>query len=549
MQPSRVRVRPPRAEMNNPAPSPRPSGSGPVCPRCLRPVPADAVGGACPACLLAAGFFSQPVAPASELDDPPPPIAELAPEFPSLEIFELLGRGGMGAVYKARQRDLDRFVALKILRPGLDTDPTFAARFTDEARALARLNHPGIVTLHEFGRSPAGRYFIVMEFVDGMNLRQLLAAGRISPREALAVVPPLCDALQYAHDRGLVHRDIKPENLLVDRLGRVKIADFGLARIAAADPAASSAQGGDGLPGCPSGPASLTFAGELMGTPAYMAPEQRERPAEVDHRADLYALGVVFYQMLTGELPAPGQLLPPSRRVRLDVRLDEIVLRALERDPALRYSAASELKTRVETVAQGASASAAVSRTASVNGPSRWDFDYQSRRRVFGWPLLHVTRGVDPATGRRRVARGVIAVGDRACGVVAFGGIATGVFAFGAVGIGVFAFGGFALGLCAYAGFGLAALLAFAGGAVAPVAIGGVAIGWFACGGAAWGEFVSSPMRQDPQALALFEPWVGKFVRIAGPGCTAILLCGLAANALVLAWARKRAASKSLVAR
>ncbi len=301
-----------------------------MCPRCLRPVPADAVGGACPACLLAAGFFSQPVAPASELDDPPPPIAELAPEFPSLEIFELLGRGGMGAVYKARQRDLDRFVALKILRPGLDTDPTFAARFTDEARALARLNHPGIVTLHEFGRSPAGRYFIVMEFVDGMNLRQLLAAGRISPREALAVVPPLCDALQYAHDRGLVHRDIKPENILIDRLGRVKIADFGLARLASA-------------PAEPSG--------EVLGTPVYMAPEQRARPASVDHRADIYALGVVLYQMLTGELPTPGELQPPSRRVRIDVRLDEIVLRALEADPARRYSAAGQLKTEIETIA------------------------------------------------------------------------------------------------------------------------------------------------------------------------------------------------------
>jgi len=326
----------------------------------------------------------------------------------------------------------------------------------------------------------------------------------------------------------------------------VKIADFGLARLAAAGP---GAEGKDGPSGRPSDAASFTFAGELMGTPAYMAPEQRERPAEVDHRADLYALGVVFYQMLTGELPAPGQLQPPSRRVRLDVRLDEIVLRALEHDPARRYAAASELKTQVETVAQGESAPAVASQAASSDGPARWAFDYQSSRRILGWPLLHVTRGVDPATGRRRVARGVIAVGDRACGVVAFGGIATGVFAFGAVGIGVFAFGGLAVGLCVYAGFGLAALLAFAGGAVAPVAIGGVAVGWFACGGAAWGEFVSSPMRQDPQALALFEPWVGKFVRIAGPGCTAILLGGLAANAFALAWARKRAASKSPVAR
>ena len=299
-----------------------------------------------PAALLALGLATQSTD-ASTHAAPPLTPAELAAEFPQLEILELLGRGGMGAVYKARQRDLDRYVALKILRPGLDADPGFAERFTREARALAQLNHPGIVTLYEFGKTSAGRYFILMEFVDGVNLRQLLDAGRLSPREALAIVPPLCDALQYAHDRGLIHRDIKPENLLIDRLGRIKIADFGIARLAS--------ESGTGIPACPP-PTSpdLTHRSEFMGTPAYMAPEQRDRPAAVDHRADLYALGVVFYQMLTGELPAAGQLQPPSTRVHLDVRLDEIVLRALERDPSRRYAAASELKTDVETVAVNA---------------------------------------------------------------------------------------------------------------------------------------------------------------------------------------------------
>jgi serine/threonine protein kinase len=297
-----------------------------------------------PAALLALGLATQSAAAATAATPPLSPD-ELAAEFPRLEILELLGRGGMGAVYKARQLDLDRLVALKILRPGLDADPGFAERFTREARALAQLNHPGIVTLYEFGKTSAGRYFILMEFVDGMNLRQLLAAGRLSPREALAIVPPLCDALQYAHDRGLIHRDIKPENLLIDRLGRIKIADFGISRLAS--------EGREGSPSRPSGNTSpiLTSVGEVIGTPAYMAPEQRDRPAEVDHRADLYALGVVFYQMLTGELPSAGQLQPPSHRVQLDVRLDEIVLRALEKDPARRYAAASDFKTQVETVA------------------------------------------------------------------------------------------------------------------------------------------------------------------------------------------------------
>ena len=136
----------------------------------------------------------------------------------------------MGAVYKARQRELDRVVALKILPPGIGQDPAFAERFTREAKALAKLNHPGIVTLYEFGKAD-GLFFFLMEFVDGVTLRQLLEGERISAREALAIVPQICDALQYAHDQGIVHRDIKPENILLDRQGRVKVADFGLAKL------------------------------------------------------------------------------------------------------------------------------------------------------------------------------------------------------------------------------------------------------------------------------------------------------------------------------
>jgi len=336
------------------APTVRPAPSH--CPRCDQAIPADAILGACPHCLLAAGLASEPAAP---IESPPPPSpAELAPEFPQLDILELLGRGGMGSVYKARQRSLDRLVALKLLRPGLDADPSFAERFAREARALAQLNHPGIVTLYEFGRTPGGLFFILMEFVDGVNLRQLLAAGRLAPREALAIIPPLCDALQFAHDRGLVHRDIKPENILVDRLGRVKVADFGLAKLASplapSTDTGNSSEPGASPPRTPVSPGAVPFDltehGKIMGTPRYMAPEQRERPDEVDHRADIYALGVVLYQMLTGELPDAHQLQPPSRRVKIDVRLDEIVLRALETDPARRYQHASLLKSGVETV-------------------------------------------------------------------------------------------------------------------------------------------------------------------------------------------------------
>ncbi|HXF09188.1 MAG TPA: serine/threonine-protein kinase, partial [Desulfuromonadaceae bacterium] len=154
----------------------------------------------------------------------------MAAKFPQLEIVELIGAGGMGAVYKARQRELDRVVALKILPPGIGGDPAFADRFAREAKALAKLNFPGIVTIHDFGRMD-GLFYFLMEFVDGVTLRQLLNAGRVSPREALAIVPQICDALQFAHDHGIVHRDIKPDNILIDRRGRVKVADFGLAKI------------------------------------------------------------------------------------------------------------------------------------------------------------------------------------------------------------------------------------------------------------------------------------------------------------------------------
>jgi hypothetical protein len=204
-----------------------------------------------------------------------------------------------------------------------------------------------------------------MEFVDGASLRQLLDARKLSPQEALAIVPQICDALQYAHNAGVVHRDIKPENILLDKNGPVKIADFGLAKLMGRDPK----------------DLALTGTGQVMGTPHYMAPEQLEHPQEVDHRADIYSLGVVFYQMLTGELPI-GRFAPPSTKVQIDVRLDEVVLRALEKEPDRRYQQVSEVKTRVETIVQTSPAAAAPPPAATgtpgesgaeaAGGPSTW---------------------------------------------------------------------------------------------------------------------------------------------------------------------------------
>jgi len=323
----------------------------PKCPQCGAALPPNALAGLCPRCVMAMNLKTETAFSGdATAAQPPLPPEQIAPHFPQLEILECLGRGGMGVVYKARQKSLNRFVALKLLAPERANDPQFAARFEKEARALAVLNHPNIVTIYDHGQA-GGFYFLLMEFVDGVTLRQLLAKERVAAREALAIVPQICDALQFAHDQGIVHRDIKPENILLDRRGRVKVADFGLAKIVGNDGRADLpvSQGGEAAQ--QHRPTSaLTDASRVMGTPQYMSPEQIHAPGEVDHRADIYALGVVFYQMLTGELPGK-QLEAPSKKVSIDVRLDEIVLRALEQKPELRYQQVSEVKTLVETIA------------------------------------------------------------------------------------------------------------------------------------------------------------------------------------------------------
>jgi len=302
-----------------------------ICPGCRKPLPPDVPLGLCPECLLKGGLATEPAGQGAAFV--PPTAEEVAKLFPQLEIIEFVGKGGMGAVYKARQAALDRLVALKILPSGVAGTPGFAERFNREARALARLVHPNIVAVYDFGKAD-GLHYLIMEFVDGANLRQAERAGRLTPEQALAIVPQICEALQFAHNEGIVHRDIKPENILIDKKGRVKIADFGIAKML----------------GEQAGQATLTGTKDAVGTPHYMAPEQIEKPLTVDHRADIYSLGVVFYEMLTGELPL-GKFQPPSQKAQVDVRLDEVVLRALEKEPERRYQHVSEVKTQVETIA------------------------------------------------------------------------------------------------------------------------------------------------------------------------------------------------------
>lgn len=301
--------------------------------------------GLCPQCLMAAALGGQQDSPAyaptmqSTTRFVPPTSNSLANAFPHVEIIETLGHGGMGAVYKARQKKLDRFVALKIVRPDNAADVTFTERFNREAKTLARLNHPSIVGVYDFGEvdhvdedgKPGKLFYFLMEYVDGVNLRRLMQTEKTSPSQALPIVMQICEALQYAHNEGVVHRDIKPENILLDSQGRVKIADFGLAKL----------NNDDDL--------NLTSTRQVLGTLQYMAPEQMAQSKQVDHRADIYSMGVVLYEMLTGEVPA-GVFEAPSLRAKIDGRLDEIVMRALASDPDKRFQSASEIGNQISNI-------------------------------------------------------------------------------------------------------------------------------------------------------------------------------------------------------
>jgi|GEM_PF-2229810 len=417
------------------------------CPQCGATIPEGSADGLCPRCVFAKAMA--PTADGGTVPHVPPSLESVRAAFPHLEVTALIGSGGMGAVFKARQPQLDRFVALKILPTELADQPGFSERFQREAQALAKLSHPHIVTIYDFGHA-GGFYFLLMEFIDGVNLRQLLKAKRLTPKEALSIVPPICEALQCAHDHGIVHRDIKPENLLIDRAGVVKIADFGIAKIIAA----SSAETAGETTGASSSAATLAF-----GTPDYAAPEQRDASATTDHRADIYSLGVVLYEMLTGERPKE-KIEAPSKRVQVDVRIDEIVLRALEVKPELRFATATEFRTQVEAATLAAHipppsgawfplrrVSAALTATAFFAGfiPLFFVLDFgfpignpgiaALGTMLIGLPIIMLgvhawcARAATAASpDQRRQVRRVFLVGATVAGILAAVGVAAGVF-------------------------------------------------------------------------------------------------------------------------
>jgi serine/threonine protein kinase len=266
----------------------------------------------------------------------PPTAEELHQILPQYEIVKMLGRGGMGAVYMGRQTALDRTVAIKILSAQLEeSDMGFTERFKNEARAMGKLNHPAIVSVYEFGQHESGLLYIVMEYVDGTDVAKMIAkSGRLHTEHAMAITAHVCDALAYAHERGIIHRDIKPANVMVDYDGSVKIADFGLAKV--------STSNGSTL--------GLTQSGMAMGTLHFMAPEALMLGTAVDHRADIYAVGVMLYQMLTGKLPQ-GMFKMPSLQVPgLDPRYDGIIAKAMMEDRAARYQSAREMRSDLDGI-------------------------------------------------------------------------------------------------------------------------------------------------------------------------------------------------------
>ncbi len=297
-----------------------------TCEHCGKAMPADAPSGMCPGCLLRTAIehgASRTLA----------PMLPRLRYFGDYELLEEIARGGMGVVYRARQVSLDRVVAVKMMRPGVLSTEDEIRRFQAEARTAAAMQHPNIVAIHEVGEFETLHYFS-MDFVDGPNLAELVQQGPLPPKEAARYVQLLAEAVHYAHGRGVLHRDLKPSNVLVDSAGRPRITDFGLAR---------PIEGGGGM----------TAAGALVGTPAYMPPEQAAgEGAALTPASDCYSLGAILYELLTGHPPFQGAGAVATARLVMEQRpadpgvsrnLDAICMKCLEKDPARRYRSAADL--------------------------------------------------------------------------------------------------------------------------------------------------------------------------------------------------------------
>lgn len=298
------------------------------CPECSSPLRAD---GICSQCLLKLALEYRQSS-SSPMDAGS--LQQLNAHFPQLDILRVVGRGGMGTIYHARQTSLDRDVAVKIIDRSISNDSTFLDRFEREAKALAKLSHPNIVSVFDYGHTSDGLAYFLMEFIHGLNLREAMQSVPIDLNHAIEIIQSVADALTYAHSKGVVHRDIKPENILLSEDGRIKLADFGIAKI---NNAASEKK--------------ITATRQVLGTVHYLAPEQLEASNEVDHRVDIYALGVVLYELLTKQLPV-GNFEPPSHiNPAISRELDTAIMKSLSRKPSLRFQSVDEFQQAISAAA------------------------------------------------------------------------------------------------------------------------------------------------------------------------------------------------------
>jgi serine/threonine protein kinase len=267
----------------------------------------------------------------------------------NFRIVSEIGEGGMGVVYLAEHLELPKRFAIKSLSKALSADPSFRKRFYEEAQKQARLDDPNIVQVTDFFEEE-GQFFLVMEFVDGQDLSRLIKSkGKLAEAEAAGIFRDILKGLAFAHAKGLVHRDMKPSNVLIDKSGRARIMDFGIAILAGA------------------GEKRLTAAGTAIGSPWYMSPEQIERPQEIDQRTDIYALGIVLYEMLTGDVPFDGETDfavqfqqiktpapdPRQKNSEISEEMAQIVLKAMAKNPAERFQNCGEFLQAIDAVEKG----------------------------------------------------------------------------------------------------------------------------------------------------------------------------------------------------
>ncbi|MFT7619848.1 MAG: serine/threonine protein kinase [Planctomycetota bacterium] len=298
------------------------------CPACGSSTISEASDGLCFSCQIK-GMEAKKFSANSFFFDDEESAVDLAEDIPNriraylkdtIRIDGELGRGAMGIVFSGHQEKLDRPIAVKVLTPHPDLHGILVDRFMIEARTMAKLNHGNIVTIHDFGQTDCKLSYFIMEKVQGTTLKDHLEFNSICMRDLLMIMSQVADAIGHAHGRDVIHRDIKPENILVNRRGHAKVLDFGLAKLEGA-----------------SHVARLTRTHQMLGTPLYMAPEQAFSAKNVDHRTDLYAVGVILYEILTGTMPHKG-FAAPSSFGKVDNFLDDLVIGLLQKKPEDRIS-------------------------------------------------------------------------------------------------------------------------------------------------------------------------------------------------------------------